>query len=341
MPLTSDKADYNFKQSLGIATTRTDIEFYSEPIKSSPPVFPNRIWAEQILIPSTAPVLPDLGVSGVVQYFSKLTLLAQPGGKAFYHPNLINAIPFNYDPAGSYNYSVFKSDGTTPIFFGQGDWVLDPGSGVLTFYGVVPSGIPPKVSFWRYIGALGATITGGITTDANGITIAADGPNGSNPVNKAQAATVDNMYVRKDAGVTIMNGATPPGGLSDTAPYGNVDNDANTTTLTRKIQTLGLVTNSVIVFPSNAVNRQSYAVSITAHGTEPTTGDVFMKKMDTVFCYPLAAPTPKTNTNIGTVDGGDLSITTVANGYSLDITGITALNITWLFTITYSQYRIT
>ena len=68
-----------------------------------------------------------------------------------------DVIPFDFG-AGGYSYRLYRSDGS-PIHFGEGNWLLDIFSGVVTFYGVLPSGVsdaaPPSITFYRYVGKVG------------------------------------------------------------------------------------------------------------------------------------------------------------------------------------------
>ena len=71
-----------------------------------------------------------------------------------------NTIPFNFDPLGTYLYTIYKNDQTTVISFGDGEWVLDIDSGILTFYDLenitgVSSSSPPYISFYKYEGSFG------------------------------------------------------------------------------------------------------------------------------------------------------------------------------------------
>ena len=170
MALTSaQQASKLFKKSLGVGETLTTKEFFSETLyPGNSNILPSQIWAEADLIPNTAPSLPDLGESGVVKYYSKLSIPVAPGSTnlAYYNVNLKDAIPFNYGDGTSYNYTLYKSDGITQIPFGApgGDWIVDTSAGLITWYGSLPSGVsdvnPPKISFWRYIGEKGITSTG-------------------------------------------------------------------------------------------------------------------------------------------------------------------------------------
>jgi putative effector of murein hydrolase len=163
MALTSDqKSSRLFKKLLGASETLTTRDFFEEPRLGKTSILPTQIWAEANQIPIPAPTLTNAQIEGVVQYFEKLSLTHIPGsgGKAFYHVSLKNSITFNFDTGGTYNYALYKSDGTTVIPFGESDWLIDNEAGVLTFYGAtLPSGVsdvlPPQVSFYKYVGALG------------------------------------------------------------------------------------------------------------------------------------------------------------------------------------------
>jgi hypothetical protein len=156
------KASRLFKKSLGVGETLITNDFFEEPKLGNSNIIPSQIWSESDSIPVPAPILPDQGTSGVVQYFDKLTLIhiSTSSNMAYYHDNLKNTIPFNYGD-GSYNYKLYKNDGTTQIAFGEGDWLIDVTAGLLTFYGTLPSGVasvtPPKISFYKYIGTTGFT----------------------------------------------------------------------------------------------------------------------------------------------------------------------------------------
>ena len=97
-------------------------------------------------------------------------------GQLFYYPDsgnnnaslLKNTIPFDFDPSGgSYEYKLYKhGSSNTIINFGEGEWVLDTDTGILTFYHIsgisgVGSSQPPKISFYKYIGTFGASSGGG------------------------------------------------------------------------------------------------------------------------------------------------------------------------------------
>jgi hypothetical protein len=160
MSLTSDqKSSLLFKQAQGVAETSTTRDFFEEPKLGRPLVFSSQIWSESALIPTTAPVLTDLQESGVVKRYIEKTMTAVAGtSNSFFLEELKDSIPFNFGD-GSYNYQIKSSTGTT-INFGQGDWIVNNAAGTLTFYGSVPSNMPPKISFYRYIGEKGAASSG-------------------------------------------------------------------------------------------------------------------------------------------------------------------------------------
>lgn len=149
-----------FKKLMGKGSTALTFDFFEEPKNGRPVVLPSQVWNQAALIPSTAPG----ATAGVVTKFVDQALTAVLGTtNSFFHANLIDAIPFNYGDGTSYNYTV-KDSTTAAIAFGVGDWVVDPDTGTLTFYGAVPANMPPTISFWKYSGSKGvggsATVTG-------------------------------------------------------------------------------------------------------------------------------------------------------------------------------------
>ena len=174
----SQKIDFAFKLLLGVADTSTDRQFFEEPLPSGMIITPDMIWTNASYIPAVAPnitpSLQDLGGTSyvygdylVVRFFFNLPLLPVLGSpNAFYHEQLKDAIPFNYDPAGSYNYSI-KNSSNFNIAFGVQDWMVDPVAGTLTFFGANLASVgisatqPPMISFFKYIGAKGFPAGGG------------------------------------------------------------------------------------------------------------------------------------------------------------------------------------
>jgi hypothetical protein len=171
----SQKTSNVYKKLLGVAETDATKDFFEEPFQSSIIVTPDRIWRDAGDIPFPAPditptsqVDPDTGETlvfgnngGVVAYYLWVPLKPVSGSpKAFYHPVLRNAIPFNFDVNGTYAFRLRNSN-NFDIAFGVQDWIVDPVAGTLTFYGsnLASIGIdtthPPKIAFYRYIGRTG------------------------------------------------------------------------------------------------------------------------------------------------------------------------------------------
>jgi hypothetical protein len=173
MSLTSSQqASRLFKKSFGAGETLTSRDFFEEPKLGRDAIFSDQIWSDSSLIPTTAPSLAPGASAGVVQYFEKETLSHISGStnRSYFSSNLIDTIAFNYGD-GTYNYTLYKNDGTTVIAFGDGDWLVDTSAGLLTFYGTLPSGVtsilPPKISFYKYVGNKGLSLASGTITSVN------------------------------------------------------------------------------------------------------------------------------------------------------------------------------
>lgn len=147
-------ANILFKKLQGVGSTSDSRQFFEEPYLGRSAVHNSQIWQESDDIPSTAPGGIDGQVTGVVTRYIDKTLTAVAGtSNSFYHADLVDAIPFNFGD-GTYNYEV-KDSTSASIPFGSGDWVVDGDAGVLTFYGTVPSNMPPTISFYKYSGLKG------------------------------------------------------------------------------------------------------------------------------------------------------------------------------------------
>ena len=161
MPTDAQKTDILFKKSVGKVATDTTKKFFEEVNKTYNIIYSNAIWAESDLIPPVAPVLVDGASIGVVQYFEERIMSSVPGtSNSFFLAELQDAIPFDFDNNGSYVYRILNNL-NQPIVFGQNDWVLDQGGGTLTFFDSVPGNMPPKISFYKYIGLKGVGSGGG------------------------------------------------------------------------------------------------------------------------------------------------------------------------------------
>lgn len=146
----SQKTDKLFKALLGKSETNIARQFFEEPYNTAPAINPSQIWADYSLIPTTAPGTS----SGVVQLVTALGLTAVPGvTNSFYNVGLVDVIPFNFGD-GSYNYGLTDNLGNT-IAFGQNDWILDTESGALCFFNSIPANMPPKITFYKYVGNKG------------------------------------------------------------------------------------------------------------------------------------------------------------------------------------------
>ena len=187
----SSQASRLFKKSFGYGETSTINEWFEELNYRGPEiVLSNQIWNESGLIPSTTP-WPSGTASGasagVIQYFDKLSMTAVPGinaGKSFYLEDLKNSLGYSVAD-GSYGPNIFTST-NVPISFGAGNWLVDHSAGLLTFYpgdsggGLMPVGVsalnPPKISFYKYIGAIGISDSGyaGTGLTATGATLSVD-----------------------------------------------------------------------------------------------------------------------------------------------------------------------
>jgi len=72
-----------------------------------------------------------------------------------------DGIPFNFDPLGSYEIKLYKSNGTeVPFGTSGGEWLFDYETGIVTFYEYdnisgIDENNPPLISFYRYIGEKG------------------------------------------------------------------------------------------------------------------------------------------------------------------------------------------
>jgi hypothetical protein len=155
---------------VGAAETSISKEFYEEPFKTKTSITPDMIWSDGSLIPTSAPTpgiisntmingeLLSVWSDGVVRYHEKL-ILNRINDSCFSHPQLKDAIAFNFDENGSYRYELEDSLGRS-IAFGVGDWIVDTHAGILKFYGNISKfsigpGKLPKISFYKYIGRKG------------------------------------------------------------------------------------------------------------------------------------------------------------------------------------------
>jgi len=155
MPTQEQTSVRLFKKDLGIGDTSTPRAFFEEPFASGALVKPSQILSQFNEVPGTAPIgMVHDEIIGVIQRKIDVVLTAVPGTtNSFQHDDLKDVVPFNHAD-GTYNY-VIKDNLDNPIQFGQGDWVIDTVAGILIFYGAVPANMPPKISFYKYVGEKG------------------------------------------------------------------------------------------------------------------------------------------------------------------------------------------
>jgi len=168
MALSNDNiTKFLFKKFMGVSSTDPNRQFFEEPYVGRNAILGIDIWSQSDSIPTTASpsLINDNDIDGIVQLKKDVSMSLVPGTtNSFYSVELVDAIPFNFGD-GSYNY-VLKDSTNQNIPFGLGDWVVDPTTGTLTFYGILPSNMPPKITFYKYIGAKGV-IGGEVSLNVN------------------------------------------------------------------------------------------------------------------------------------------------------------------------------
>ena len=180
----TEKVNYLFKKSIGLANTKIAAEYVSEdPNASRWSIYSSQMFQQPI--PTTAPTdlqsvsTSDpqiLSKSNSIQYpyiarYSVLMTPAFSGSTEAYRSSLLkNAISEQFDPGGKYAYKLFAtSNGNcnvlSEVLNNNGDWVADPDSGIVTFYNysglslitnyTINATRPPVMTFFRYEGAIG------------------------------------------------------------------------------------------------------------------------------------------------------------------------------------------
>ena len=196
-----EKTNLLFKKLMNKPSALIDQPFYQEPnFSSRSNINTEQIWTYSSLIPDIAPnALRNQKVDGTMTgtlsdadyesakgsttgitsgYLTRyieleLEMISGSNGVSYRHEKLKRVIPFNKDEGGSYLYQIYYDGGgyntgsstsVKRLNFGVGEWVLDPDSGVLTFYQYSnvsgsPYNIgqlkPPKISFFVYNGSVG------------------------------------------------------------------------------------------------------------------------------------------------------------------------------------------
>jgi hypothetical protein len=180
----AEKVNYLFKKALSVPNTQIEGEYYSEnPRPSRLTIYTNQMF--QQYVPTTAPVDLQLVSEGgdpilykqislqypyIAKYKVRLTPSFVGSVNAYTSQYLNNAIYETLDPYGNYAYTLFATNsGNTNDLYnvlkGNGQWVADPDSGIVTFYSLennrMPPGYsisstnPPVMIFYRYEGIIG------------------------------------------------------------------------------------------------------------------------------------------------------------------------------------------
>ena len=196
-----EKTNLLFKKLMNKPSALIDQPFYQEPnFSSRSNINTEQIWTYSSLIPDIAPnALRNQKVDGTMTgtlsdadyesakgsttgitsgYLTRyieleLEMISGSNGVSYRHEKLKRVIPFNKDEGGSYLYQIYYDGGgyntststsVKRLNFGVGEWVLDPDSGVLTFYQYsnvsgspynIGQSKPPKISFFVYNGPVG------------------------------------------------------------------------------------------------------------------------------------------------------------------------------------------
>lgn len=237
-----------FKKGLGVPSTNSNSEFYSEPTRPArAAVFQSQFFSEAI--PATAPTdlvnatVDDVGatltgslagktstVSTMVKRFVKVPLVEVVGsnGGAFESPVntvdaskgriLNNSIPFSYDSAGSYLVRVYKADGSE-IPFSAGSWIFDSDCGILTFYSVgdltgVSAASPPSISVYTYCGAIGAQTAAQTIASISGQSIKFTAPEIFDGGTAGAVDSTLNALIVDDRNLQLLDSSTPAMSMS-------------------------------------------------------------------------------------------------------------------------------
>jgi hypothetical protein len=149
------------------STVDNSKQYFEEPYSSRNNVIPSDFWLQADQLPNTA-----VDTNGLLQQVT-VTLTYSAGTKGGFYDStgtLVDIVPFNYGDKTSYNYQIFRNNGSTSIALGECDWLFDNNAGVLTFYTGAVNGtvtnpqtstviatpsLPPVVKAWKYIGKKG------------------------------------------------------------------------------------------------------------------------------------------------------------------------------------------
>jgi hypothetical protein len=184
MPSSNQQAEKAYKKLQGKALTGKNKPSYEEPYFAPMSIYPNQIWLEYGLIPTTAPThLSNGQTEGVVKRYKDLVLtqmLGASSSNSFYNAELKDCIPTGVDSSYAVEIITWTADpvnNRTVISNGVKDWEIDMEAGVLTFFGdanssgerdntipaVVNSNDPNTqkrilISFYKYVGTKGSSV---------------------------------------------------------------------------------------------------------------------------------------------------------------------------------------
>ena len=187
----SQKINYIFKKTQDKPTTVPNLIHIQEPcsihnniIHSKPILFPQKqLYRDTITntVPSellnvvlddnsnniNGSIIGKTSYDGLIKKYVKITLQYVYGSEkildsniisiAFFSDLLQNSIPYNFDPYGSYSYTLYKSNDDL-ITYDEGNWILDNETGILTFHSHITNidkNNPPKITFYKYNGNIG------------------------------------------------------------------------------------------------------------------------------------------------------------------------------------------
>ena len=241
------------------ATNIKSAAFSAEGINANPAVFQNQIYKNAI--PDVAPTSTSLNdvtsnmatdkINGINKYpkvlastrretsvnnylekFTKLPLTTANGQSYYYSLNaqinwLTKAIPYAYDPRGSYQYKLFDGNGSEIATNDENyPWIFDTDAGLILYIGgnTPASNSPyynPSITFWRYTGDVGLPSTsGGGSMGPTGPVSSVTGPTGyTGPPSLITGPTGPGSIVTGPTGFTGRTGPTGPGSIV-TGPTG-------------------------------------------------------------------------------------------------------------------------
>ena len=167
----SQKTDLLFKKfAAKRAATSESKEFFLEGNGSIDSIDLVQIWLDSDLIPASHGLVSNdeiyaIDTQDVLQYKIDTVLTKMPGVNSFSSAS-INSVVSPYIHGTNYNWT-FKDGSNNPIniYKTGADGFFDPDSGILTFYGDLPTGVTTTVTITcvLYVGRDGATLGDAIT----------------------------------------------------------------------------------------------------------------------------------------------------------------------------------